>query len=254
MSGGDSSETRAPRQGGALRGALLRFLVFALVIAALAAVLLLTPARQYLEKEALAALLAQLREAWWAPLALVAGYLVVAPSGVPISPLIAAGGIVFGPLWGWLYNTVGSLLGAVVSYLLAQALGKDLIEHLAGEKRMRRVESMLERHGFWTLVGIRFMPIPFAFVNYAVALTGFRFRTFLTTTTIGLVPSVLMWTYIYYALVSAATADERGALMRNGLLVIALIALVMLLRPLGRLLLKRDPVAESDPGASPPPA
>ena len=244
MSGGAPSASRAPRDSGALRAALLRFLVFALLIAALAAVLLLTPARQYLEKEALTALLEQLREAWWAPLALIGGYVLIAPSGIPISPLIAAGGIVFGPLWGWIYNSVGSLLGAVVSYLLARALGKDLVEHLAGEKRMRRVEAMLERHGFWTLVGIRFMPIPFAFINYAVALTGFRFRTFLTTTVIGLVPSILMWTYIYYALVSAATADERGALVRNAVLVILMIGLVLLLRPLGRLLLRRDAVTD----------
>ena len=240
MTGGAFHETRGPRQTGELRGALLRFLFFALVIAALAALLLLTPAREYLEKEALTELLAELRQAWWAPLALVGGFLLIAPSGIPITPLIAAGGIVFGPWWGWLYNSVGSLLGAVVSYGLAQALGKDLVEHLAGEKRMRKVEEMLERHGFWTLVGIRFLPIPFALVNYGSALAGFRFRTFLTTTTLGLVPSILMWTYLYYALISAATAEERGALMRNGGLVVGLIALALLLRPLGRMLLRRD--------------
>jgi uncharacterized membrane protein YdjX (TVP38/TMEM64 family) len=248
MSDGAETVPNGPEGGGRLRGALLRFAIFALVIAALAAILLLTPAKQYLEKEALAELLGELRQAWWAPLALIGGYLIIAPSGIPITPLIAAGGAVFGPLWGWIYNSIGSLLGAVVSYGLAQALGKDLIEHLAGERRMRRVEAMLERHGFWTLVGIRFMPIPFAFINYAAALTGFRFRTFLTSTAIGLVPSILMWTYIYWAIVSAATADERGVLVRNGVLVIVLIGLLLLLRPLGRALLKRDrgPAVESD--------
>jgi uncharacterized membrane protein YdjX (TVP38/TMEM64 family) len=247
MSGPSPPRAPGTRESGALRAALLRFLVLALVIGALAAILLLTPARQYLEKEALSGLLAQLRLAWWAPLALIGGYLLIAPSGVPITPLIAAGGIVFGPLWGWLYNSLGSLLGAVVSYGLAKALGKDLVEHLAGEKRMRKVEAMLEQHGYWTLVGIRFMPIPFAFVNYAAALAGFRFRTFATSTLIGLVPSILMWTYIYYAVVSAATADERGALIRNGALVIGTIALLLLLRPLGRMLLKRDTVSTDPP-------
>jgi uncharacterized membrane protein YdjX (TVP38/TMEM64 family) len=248
MSGGAAAD--APGPAGRLRGALFRFGLLALVIGALAAVLLLTPARQYLEREALAALLAQLRQAWWAPLALIGGYLVIAPSGIPVTPLIAAGGIVFGPLWGWLYNSIGCLLGAVISFGLAHALGKDLIEHLAGERRMRRVEAMLERHGFWNLVGIRFLPIPFAFVNYATALAGFRFSRFFASTALGVVPSVLMWTYIYYALVNAATADERGDLVRNGLVVIVLIAVGLLLRPLGRLLLKRDQKTDGDPADS----
>ena len=113
---------------------------------------------------------------------------------------------------------------------------------------MRKVERLIEQHGYWPLVGIRFMPIPFAFINYGAALAGIGFRTFLTSTTLGLVPSILMWTYLYYALVSAATADARGALIRNGALVIVLIGLVLLLRPLGRALLRRDRIANDETG------
>lgn len=240
MSDGRATGPRDSGEGGRLRGALLRFAVFALIVGALAAVLLLTPAAEYLDREKLAHLLGQLRQAWWAPLALIACFVVIAPSGVPISPLVFAGGVVFGPLWGWIYNCVGSLLGALISFWLASALGKELIEHVAGERRMRRVEAMLARHGFWTLVGVRFMPVPFAFINYGAALSGFRFGRFVSSTVVGLVPSILMWTYIAHALASAATADERGALMRNGGLVIAMVALLLLLRPVGRALLKRD--------------
>jgi uncharacterized membrane protein YdjX (TVP38/TMEM64 family) len=246
MSDAAAGEPRGQSERGRLRLALLRFMALALIVAALAALLLLTPASQYLEREALAQLLGQLRQAWWAPLALIACYLVIAPSGIPITPLIFAGGAVFGPLWGWLYNSLGSLLGGVISFGLAHALGKELVEHLAGERRMQKVEAMLERHGFWTLVGIRFMPIPFAFVNYGAALTGLRFGPFLLSTVIGLVPSVLMWTYLYYALVSAATED-RGALVRNFGLIIGMIALLMVLRPLGRALLRRDQASTADP-------
>jgi uncharacterized membrane protein YdjX (TVP38/TMEM64 family) len=250
MTAGTAAEPNGSEKVGRLRGALLRFAALALIIAALAALLLLTPAAEYLDREKLAALLGQLRQAWWAPLALIACYLVIAPSGIPISPLIFAGGAVFGPFWGWIYNSIGSLLGALISFGLAHALGKDLIEHVAGERRMRKVEAMLQRHGFWTLVGIRFMPIPFAFINYGAALSGFRFGRFFSSTIVGLVPSILMWTYIAHALASAATADERGALMRNGGLVIAMVALLILLRPLGRLLLKRDRAADSETHSS----
>lgn len=242
----------APEPGSrtSLRGPLLRFGLFAALVATGAALLLLTPAADYLERDALIQLLGRLRLAWWAPLALVAGFVLVAPSGVPISPLIFAGGAVFGPVWGWLYNLVGSLLGAVISYVLATALGKELVERLAGERRMQWIERQLERHGFSTLVGIRFLPIPFALVNYGAALAGFRFGPFMAATLLGLVPSILMWTYLYHALVSAATADARGELLRNTGLVIGLIALLMVLRPLGRFLLKREQAAADEPDGS----
>ena len=228
----------------------MRFAILALIVAALAALLLLTPASEYLDRDKLEVLLGQLRQTWWAPLALIAGFLVIAPSGIPVTPLIAAAAVVFGPLWGWLYNSIGCLLGAVASYGLARALGKELVEQVAGEKRMRRVEAMLARQGFWTLVGIRFMPIPFALINYGASLAGLGFGRFFVSTVIGLVPSILMWTYLYFALVGAATADARGELLRNVGLVIGLVALLLLLRPIGRLLLKRDRPTADEPDGS----
>ena len=248
MSGAPAAAPGGPAEGGRLRGALVRFALLALIIGALAALLLLTPASEYLDRDKAAALLGQLRQAWWAPLALVAGFLVVSPSGIPVTPLIVASAVVFGPLWGWLYNSVGCVLGAVASYGLAHALGKELVEHLAGERRMRRVEAMLARHGFRTLVVIRCMPLPFAFVDYGASLAGLGFGRFFTSSLIGLVPAVLIWTYLYYALVSAATADARGEVLRNTGLVIGLIAMLLLLRPIGRFLLRRDrgPADESE--------
>ncbi len=222
-----------------------RFALLALIVVVLALVLLLTPASRLLERDTLTALLGDLRQTWWAPLALVGGYLLISPSGIPVSPLILAGGAVFGPLWGWLYSTIGCLLGAVLSFALARGLGQELVEHLAGERRMQRVEAMLERHGFWTLVGIRFLPIPFALINYGAALAGFRFASFLGASVIGLVPSILMWNYLAHTLVSVAT-EERGAVLRNAAVVIALVALLVLLRPLGRALLRRDDAAAAD--------
>ncbi len=224
---------------GGLRGALLRFGLLALIVGVLALLLLLTPASRFLERETLVALLADLRQAWWAPLALVASYLLVSPSGIPVSPLMFAGGAIFGPFWGWIYNLAGCLLGALESFVLASTLGKELVEHLAGERRMRQVESLLERHGFWSLVGVRFLPVPFALINFGAALSGFRFGPFMLATLFGLVPSVFMWNYLAHALVSAATED-RAALLRNAGVVIGLVTLLVLLRPVGRALLRRN--------------
>ena len=136
------------------------------------------------------------------------------------SPLIWAGGIVFGIWWGWLYNFIGALLGASASYLIARALGRDLVLHVVSASLIDRVERILERHGFWTLVRVRFLPIPFSVINYGAALAGIRWPMFITSSTLGLAPSMVIWTYFGYALFSVTTAD-RAVVVRN--LIVALV-------------------------------
>ena len=89
---------------------------------------------------------------------------------------------------------VGLLLGASLAYWVAKALGRDFVVRVTGD-RLRRAENIFERHGFWPLVQTRFMPLPFAVVNFGAALAGVRPMFFLATSTAGLIPSTLIHTY-----------------------------------------------------------
>lgn len=209
-----------PRRPVSLRSAILKFSVLLAFLVVAFLVFRLTPLNEILTRDRMIALMAELRSAWWAPVALIGLYLVVSPSGLPVSPLIWTGGIVFGVWWGWLYNFLGALLGATASYLLARALGRDLVLHVASEALLNRAERILERHGFWALVRVRFLPIPFAIINYGAALAGIRWPVFITSSTLGLAPSMVIWTYFGYAIFSVTTAN-RGEIVRN--LVVALV-------------------------------
>jgi uncharacterized membrane protein YdjX (TVP38/TMEM64 family) len=209
------------------RRAVLRFIVLALIVGAGFAVLRFTPLRDQLTREALAATLAALRDAWWSPLLLAGLYLALAPLGLPMSPLVFAGGVVFGFARGALYNLGGLFVGAVASFLLARGLGHELIAHYLGE-RLKRVERMVSRQGFWALVRVRFLPLPFALVNYGMAFAGVRVPAFLYSTAIGLLPTTALYTYVAAVLANAASGD-RGAVTRNALLAIAAVAAASLL-------------------------
>lgn len=213
------------------RSALLRFAVFAALLAIGFAALRWTPLAELFTREALISTLSALRELWWAPLVFIGLYLVASPMGLPISPLIFAGGLVFGVRWGWLYNFAGALGGAAASFILARALGRDLVVHLAGESLLKRVEEALERHGFWNLVRVRFVPIPFALVNFGAALAGYPLPQFLTASALGLAPSLMIYTYFGHALFTAATAD-RQTVFRNLFVALFLILLLTFLVPL----------------------
>jgi uncharacterized membrane protein YdjX (TVP38/TMEM64 family) len=220
-----------PRRPVSLRAAILRFTLLVLVLAIGFLAFRWTPLSDVLTRENMVGLMEQLRAAWWAPLALVGLYLLVAPTGLPVSPLIFAGGVVFGVWWGSLYNFFGTLVGASASYLLARALGRDLIVHVTSETLLARAERILERHGFWTLVRVRFLPIPFAISNFGAALAGIRWPVFITASVLGLAPSMVLWTYFGYAIVSVTTAD-RQVVIRNLVVAVALALGLTFLVPL----------------------
>ncbi|WP_205408756.1 TVP38/TMEM64 family protein [Enterococcus timonensis] len=56
---------------------------------------------------------------------------------VPIIPggiSLAAGVLIFGPVWGFVYNYIGICLGSMVNFYLARRFGKPLIMNLISEK------------------------------------------------------------------------------------------------------------------------
>jgi uncharacterized membrane protein YdjX (TVP38/TMEM64 family) len=223
----EESAERAEGSPGPPRRAIVRFLLLAVLVGAGFAVLRFTPLRDQLTREALASTLAGLRDAWWSPLALGGLYLLLAPLGLPMSPLVFAGGAVFGFARGAVYNLGGLFVGAVASFLLARTLGHELIAHYLGE-RLKKVERMVSRQGFWALVRLRLLPLPFALVNYGMAFAGVRLPAFLLSTAIGLVPVTLLYSWVA-ASIAGAAAGDRGEMARNALLAIAALAIASLL-------------------------
>jgi uncharacterized membrane protein YdjX (TVP38/TMEM64 family) len=88
--------------------------------------------------------------------------------------------------------------------MVARILGRDFVVRVTG-RRIRRAEHLFERHGFWPLVQTRFLPIPFAVVNYGAALAGVGTPLFFVATAVGLIPSTLIHTYFI-----AEAIETRG--------------------------------------------
>lgn len=174
--------------------AIVRFALLGLFLVAGFLLLRWPPVAEFLTRDNIMLHLDQVRGRWWAPLALIATFMVLVTLGMPVSPILIVGGAIFGTWFGTLYNVIGILAGAWISFSLGRVLGRDFISHLAGDK-LRRVERMLKRRGFWPLVSLRLLPVPFAATNYAAAFAGLPTGLFLVTSAIGLVPSTLLHTF-----------------------------------------------------------
>lgn len=174
----------------------MKALGLAAIVATGFVVVRFTPLAGFLTEDKFVELFETLRRSWWAPLLLIGLFTFASPLGAPVSVFMIASGAVFGFLAGSIYNLIGLLLGMATSYYLARSLGRDFVVHLTGG-RLRRVERIFERSGFWPLVQIRFMPIPFAAVNFGAALAGVKAPLFLTAGLIGLVPATLVHTFFF---------------------------------------------------------
>jgi uncharacterized membrane protein YdjX (TVP38/TMEM64 family) len=214
------------------RHLLVRAAVLVLIVLAGFAAFRWSPLANLLTKEAILSTLERLRGAWWSPIALIAGYALLCPVGFPPSPLMVAGGVVFGPVYGSLYNIIGIFLGAATTFTLGRHLGRDLVVHLAG-KQMKRVERALTRRGgLWSLAGVRFLPLPFVLVNYGAALAGIRPGLFLGSSLLGLSLSVPIFTYFAAAIARAATGDRAGVYIQLAVAVSLLISMTLIPRVL----------------------
>ena len=188
------------------RSPLLRVIVLGLILVAGIALVRWTPLGELMTEERLVAALLEIRQIWWAPLALLMLYTLLSPLGVSMVPLLVAGAI-FGPVLAALYNSSGLILGACASFWVARVLGRDYVVQITGD-RFRKAERLADRHGFWPLVQTRFLPLPFAVVNFGAALAGVDPRRFVVASIVGLVPSTVIHSYFIAKLMFVA-GEER---------------------------------------------
>jgi uncharacterized membrane protein YdjX (TVP38/TMEM64 family)/rhodanese-related sulfurtransferase len=166
-----------------------------------------------------------------APLLFVALYALATVLFLPGSVLTLAGGALFGPVWGTLYNLAGATLGAVLAFLIARHLASPWVQarleaHAGG--RIERLFKGVEAEG-WRFVGFtRLVPLfPFNLLNYALGLTRIPLLQYAVASLVFMLPGALAYTYLGYAGREAVAGGE--GLIRNGLIALALLALVAFL-------------------------
>jgi phospholipase D1/2 len=126
---------------------------------------------------------------WRIPLVLIA-FVIGGVVAFPILVLIPATIIALGPLQGFIWAVVGTMLGASASFGTGRLIGKRPLRNLLGHK-MRRVERELEGRGVVAVALIRKVPVaPFTIVNMLVGASGVRFREFLAGTALGMIPGI----------------------------------------------------------------
>lgn len=106
-----------------------------------------------------------------------------------------AGGFLFGSFLGTLLVNVGATTGATLGFLSARYLLRDWVEKKFGD-RLEPIQAGFEKNAFSYLMTLRLIPaFPFFLVNLVSGLTRVNIGTYITATSLGIIPASFVFAF-----------------------------------------------------------
>ena len=175
----------------------------------------------------------------WGPVLFILLYVVAAITLAPAFLLTFSAGAVFGLWRGTLLTFVGASLGASAVFAVAAPLARSrVLRWIDRDPRVAATRRAVVRDSAWIMFLLRLSPlVPYNLLNYALALSGVRFRDYLVAL-VGMFPAITM--YAYYGKVAgdvtriaAGVSPPRGT-EYYAMMVIGLIATFAATHLIGR--------------------
>jgi len=135
----------------------------------------------------------------WITAVYVAAIIAVTTSlTLPTATLLClVSGYLFGTFTGALVALIGMLAGASITFLTVRFAVRERMRSWMSRGRRKRLLDLIERDSFYYLVAFRIIPVaPYFAVNAAGAMIRITLKRFLTATTLGLVPIILVYTSV----------------------------------------------------------
>jgi len=115
---------------------------------------------------------------------------------MPITVVLTiAGGFLFGVFTGAIYANIGATLGGLIAFLMVRySFGVWLQKRYA--KELVRFNQLVQEDGAGYLLSMQFLPItPFFLINLLAGMTKMSLWTFIWTTSVGIFPGTLLYTF-----------------------------------------------------------
>ena len=118
---------------------------------------------------------------------------------IPGTAVMAALGLVYGPILGGLIVGGGSFLSGSVAYGLCRALGRNAAVRILGEKDLAKGEKLFSKVGGWLVVFSRWLPLFPEVIACMAGLTRMPARSFHLAMACGSFPLGFVFAYIGHA-------------------------------------------------------
>jgi uncharacterized membrane protein YdjX (TVP38/TMEM64 family) len=128
--------------------------------------------------------------------------------GAPQFVLIAGAVVAFGPVRGFAFSWIATMVSAVVDFELARAFGAGLLRRYGGDA-VNRLSRMVGRSGFWSSLAVRIVPsAPFIVVNMAAGVSHMTRGAFLAGTALGIIPKGVLVAFLGGSIMTFSEGGE----------------------------------------------
>ena len=170
---------------------LMQIVLIVAAVLGLAAAWRWTPLGTWLNIDTVTAGAKWLKAYPFSPILVPLAYVVLGLVSFPVTLMIMATIIVFGPWWGSLYAAVGVALSAVTVFLLGHVLGQNIVSRFSGSL-INRINNRLSKSGLVAVITFRVIPVaPFSLINLVAGVSAISFRDFVIGTLIGIIPGII---------------------------------------------------------------
>jgi uncharacterized membrane protein YdjX (TVP38/TMEM64 family) len=211
----------------------VRYAALGLVTLALLALTALwrwTPLGEYLEPASLLDDIRALQDLPFAPVAVLAGYVVAGLCVVPITLLVVVTAMAFDPAPAAGYAIAGSLASAAVTFLIGAWLGRDAVRRLGGS-RINRISRRFAAGGILAVAMLRLFPLaPFTVVNVVAGASHVKLFDFLVGTLLAETPGIVLIVAAVHSFAGAVREPSLGAFATLTAILAVLIGLAMFVK------------------------
>lgn len=176
----------------------------------------------------------------WAPVLFIVVYVISTVAFIPGLLVTMMAGLAFGPWWGTLIVSIGSVTGATIAFLVARYIAREAVEgFLSKQAWFNKFKDSIEENGFNFVIFVRLVPIfPFNGLNYACGLVPLKLRDYILGSAVGMLPGTFAYVYLgatgcqlIDSVIQGKTSFSQfpDSVKRNLLIAIVLLAVLSLL-------------------------
>ena len=195
------SEEKPAKKGAGKAVMFLLFLVAAVIV------FRYTPINEWIDPQRLRELVQSFGV--WSPLVFILIYAVGICFFLPATLFTGLGALLFGTMYGFIYNQIGAMLGASAAFYIGRYLGRDYAASLIGD-RLQKYDDKIAANGFATTLYLRLLFMPFSLFNFGLGLTRVTFREYFFGTFFGILVGGFVFTFFFATLAEVWASGDWG--------------------------------------------